>query len=263
MTTRSALALVLVLGAILLAGCLPDAQPLAVLSAATTHGPAPLEITFDLSLSRSASGEPLAFRLDFGDGSEPYLGAILEPTVSHVYSEEGTFLAQLMVTDTAGRHAGDALPVSVSASPPPMGLEVGMLAPSFVADTVTGESFTLSESRGSVVLLDFWGAWCAPCRRSLPHLQGLYDSYGERGLVVVLVSTDESLNVAEQYLTTNGYTDFVCVWEEGGKRANPIVSLYEMTDKGIPRTFVLDRQGIIRYVGHPDHLSGDAIETLL
>jgi thiol-disulfide isomerase/thioredoxin len=263
MTPRTTLVAALLLALVALAGCIPDAQPLAVLSAPATHGPAPLEVAFDLSLSRSIMEGPLAFYIDFGDGTEPLMGTNLEPEVAHTYEEEGTFLATLLVTDAAGRQSSDALPVSVSTSPPDMGLDVGMLAPSFVTQSVNGETFILSENRGSVILLDFWGAWCAPCRRSLPHLQELVDAYGEEGLVVVLVSTDESRSTAQQYLTSNGYTDFTCVWEEGGKRENPIVALYEMTDKGIPRTFVLDRQGIIRFVGHPNHLTGGAIESLL
>jgi hypothetical protein len=57
----------------------------------------------------------------------------------------------------------------------------------------------------------------------------------------------------------------VSVWEPGGKSGSPLTQLYGVATSlvGIPRTFVLDRQGVIRYVGHPNELSLDLVESLL
>jgi thiol-disulfide isomerase/thioredoxin len=242
--------------------CTPDGKPVAMLSAQTTHGAAPLSVAFDLSLCRSVGGEPLRLYLDFGDGTEITTCEDPSELVPHLYEEGGEYTARVVAVDVRGRQAEAELPITVSLDPA-IGVEVGMRAPDFEAETVDGGRLALSDARGSVVLLDFWGAWCAPCRRSLPHLQSLLDAFQDDGLQVILVSTDPRPSDAELYLTANGYDDLVCVWAPGGKRGNPIVELYEMAGKGIPRTFVLDRQGIIRYVGHPNHLTGDAIETLL
>jgi len=263
MVRRVFVGLVMVAAAATFVGCLPEEGPVAVLSAGATHGEAPLTVAFDLSLCRSAAGESLTFRLDFGDGGDALTGSDLEDVVPHVYETTGQFIARLVVTDARGQQSATSLPITVSSDAPTIGLEVGMLAPDFETTTLDGERLILSETRGSVVLLDFWGAWCAPCRRSLPHLQSLLRAFADEGLVVILVSTDSNAADAEQYLTTNGYSDLICVWEAGGKQGNAIVQLYEMVGRGIPRTFVLDRQGIIRYVGHPSGLSGDAIATLL
>jgi peroxiredoxin len=219
-------------------------------------------VAFDLSLCRAADGSALNFHLDFGDGADAWVGGESEPIVPHIYEQGGDYTARLLVTDQDGRWSTSSLPITVAVDPE-IGLELGMRAPDFEADTVEGSRLRLSNTRGSVVLLDFWGAWCAPCRRSLPHLQSLLDAFEDDGLVVILVSTDNNISDAQQYLTENNYTDLNCVWAPGGKRGSPIVELYDMAGRGIPKTFVLDRQGIIRYIGHPSNLSGSAVETLL
>ncbi|MGE5293310.1 MAG: redoxin domain-containing protein, partial [Solirubrobacterales bacterium] len=56
-----------------------------------------------------------------------------------------------------------------------------------VAEWVKGEPVTLAELKGKVVLLDFWGTWCGPCRRALPGLAELHRKYAGDGLVIVAV----------------------------------------------------------------------------
>jgi len=56
-----------------------------------------------------------------------------------------------------------------------------------VAEWVKGKSVTLAELKGKVVLLDFWGIWCGPCRRALPGLTELHRKYARDGLVIIAV----------------------------------------------------------------------------
>ena len=58
------------------------------------------------------------------------------------------------------------------------------LAPDFTLPTLDGTPVTLSDYRGSVVLLDFWASWCSPCRKSFPDLDALASKYEDRGLVL-------------------------------------------------------------------------------
>src|ERR1700720_2855448 len=58
----------------------------------------------------------------------------------------------------------------------------------------------LAEFRGSVVYLDFWASWCAPCRQSFPWMQTMQDAYGAEGLRVVAVNVDQYRADAEQFL---------------------------------------------------------------
>lgn len=249
-----------------LSGChLFQVDPVAVLASSVISGPAPLAIGFDLSYSMHPKGRPLTYTLDFGDGSEPDSGAEFGIIVQHTYDEGGVYEAVLTVADDDGRQATDLLTITVSADGPGEGLEVGMTAPDFTAHTTDGGEFTLAHARDQVVLLDFWGAWCNPCKNSLPHLDELLTTYGADGLIAVLVSTDTVEQDSIDYLAQNGYTDFVSVWEPGGKYTR-IAELYGVLSGGsvgIPHTFVLDRQGVIRWVGHPLNLQPEFVESLL
>jgi peroxiredoxin len=82
---------------------------------------------------------------------------------------------------------------------------------------ISGKSVTLSDYKGKVVLLDFWATWCPPCRKEIPGLNSLYDTYKSRGLVVVGVSMDDSKSDIRKFekklgmnypiLLGNGHTD--------------------------------------------------------
>ncbi len=56
-----------------------------------------------------------------------------------------------------------------------------------VAEWVKGKPVTLAELRGKVVLLDFWGLWCGPCRKAMPKLVELHKKHARRGLVIIAV----------------------------------------------------------------------------
>jgi len=244
-----------------LAGCSLNRPPVAVLSAPVISGPAPLDVAFDLSHCEDPDGDQMMFALDFGDQSEPTTSEEFNIIVHHTYHTGDDLTALLHVTDAQGNEAEDQLTITVSDDGPPVGLAVGETAPEFAAHTTSDEEIALSDYSGGVVLIDFWGAWCRPCRVRMPHLQDLHDQFSPDGLVVILVGTDQEKQDAIDFLSENGYTDFVSVWEPGYKSQNPIAQLYDV--HSFPHTFLLDRQGVIRYVGHPDYLASQMIEQLL
>lgn len=248
---------------IALSACLGPSSPEAVLTAAVTSGPAPLEIGFNLSYTLIPGGGPFEAILDFGDGTEPVSAPSLFAILHHTYEVGGLYEAELTVTDGDGRISQASLTITASEEGPPVGVASGMTAPDFTAHTTDGGEVTLSDLRGTVVVMDFWGAWCTPCKRSLPHLDNLLEAYGDDGLAVILVSTDEIEQESVDFLASEGFQEFISVWEPGGKRNSPITILYEMDDQPIPRSFVLDRRGVIRYVGHPTDLGATEIEPLL
>jgi peroxiredoxin len=256
--------LALALVVVALVGCDAGTGPVAVLATAVVTGPAPLDVAFDLSYTAHPLDRTMTFELSFGDDSPPQAGSDFGVIVHHTY-ETGTYEASLRVTDDQGATSEDRVAITVDKSGPRVGTLLGETAPDFTAHTTDGGSLTLSDLRGSVVLLDFWGAWCPPCRASLPHLDTLVRTYGSRGLVGVIVSTDIQEQDSIRYLEDAGLDRFASVWEAGGKAGSPITRLYGVSsnDVGIPRTFVLDRQGVIRYVGHPVDLTRDMIEAVL
>ena len=58
-------------------------------------------------------------------------------------------------------------------------------APDFTLKTVDGRLFKLSENKGKVILLNFWGTWCGPCRREIPDFNKLHKKYRKNGLEIV------------------------------------------------------------------------------
>jgi len=63
-------------------------------------------------------------------------------------------------------------------------------APDFTLPTLKGDSLTLSDLGGRLVVLNFWATWCGPCVKEMPTLEHLRDRLGERGLSVLAVSLD-------------------------------------------------------------------------
>lgn len=118
-------------------------------------------------------------------------------------------------------------------------------------------SFSLSQLKGKVVLLDFWASWCVPCRKSNPHVRALYDKYHSLGFDVVYVADDDSSPdkwrkaVEKDLLTGEGYHHVL----RGLKvdRSKGSVERYDHTsdisDKYaihfLPTKYLIDKQGNI------------------
>jgi len=253
-----------VLALALLGGCVPPAStPVAVLTSDVVTGEPPLDVGFDLSATSHPLDLAMTFTLDFGDGADPVVGADFDVILHHEYTANGTYVATLTVVDTEGKSDVATLTVTVSGDGPPIGVDVGQTAPDFTGHRTDGGTARLLDYRGQVVLLDFWGAWCPPCRDSMPHLDEWVTDYADQGLVAIIVSTDTVEQDAIDFLTDNDLTQFVSVWEPGGKYANPIDVLYNVTN--YPTTFLIDRQGVIRWIsiGSPGTLTDEMIEGVL
>jgi peroxiredoxin len=142
----------------------------------------------------------------------------------------------------------------------PVGNTIGSLAPDFSLPTFDGETVSLSDYRGQVIILDFWASWCTPCRSSMPILHALWQRYRDRGVVLVGVSLDRNEADARAYLASNGFTDMVALWGSLSA-ADRVATTYGV--QGIPHTFIIDRSGVIRFANHPGYLSASTIEALL
>ncbi len=78
-----------------------------------------------------------------------------------------------------------------TASPLQAAARAGQPAPAFKVTTTSGQSVSLGNYRGYVLVLDFFATWCQPCRESIPHLIDLNRTYGKQGLQVLGLSADE------------------------------------------------------------------------
>ena len=70
-------------------------------------------------------------------------------------------------------------------------LGVGEMAPDWRLTDAAGNTHTLSEYRGKVIVMDFWATWCEPCKEIMPRMQKLYDKYRDKDVVVFGVNAWE------------------------------------------------------------------------
>lgn len=70
-------------------------------------------------------------------------------------------------------------------------VRTGQPAPNFKVVTTSGQTVTLDNYRNHVLVIDFFASWCAPCRKSIPHLVEMNNKYGKQGLQVLGLSADE------------------------------------------------------------------------
>lgn len=81
------------------------------------------------------------------------------------------------------------------------GPKIGGAAPDFEVPMLNGETFSLKEMRGKVIVLDFWATWCGPCTASLPALQQVRDRYADNPDVLVATVNTDRLPRREEALT--------------------------------------------------------------
>lgn len=125
------------------------------------------------------------------------------------------------------------------------GPRIGQPAADFTLQTFDGEPFKLSEHRGEVVVVNFWGSWCEPCRKEMPALQSAYQEYQDEDVVFVGVgskrdSEEDAVAFAQEY----GVTYPIGRDTEGGTvAAGQISKDYQITF--YPSTFFISPDGTI------------------
>jgi cytochrome c-type biogenesis protein len=124
----------------------------------------------------------------------------------------------------------------------PRAPELGKPAPDYRALSLSGDSVSLAQMRGRVVLLNVWATWCHPCRDEIPVLQALHEQYSSAGLSLVGVSVDAR---GEEDTIREFATDFNMtypVWLDPDERVQSTFLAI-----GVPATFLIDRSGMLRW----------------
>lgn len=137
-------------------------------------------------------------------------------------------------------------------------LGVGKPAPDFILPDLEGRLVSLSSLKGSPVFLNFWATWCRPCRYEMPFIQEIYEdeAWQEKGLVIVAVDLGESLDLVEDFMESFGLSFLVLL--DFNKDLSPKYNI-----RGIPTTFLIDRDGIIQKIQVGAFIDKAAIEESL
>ncbi len=119
----------------------------------------------------------------------------------------------------------------------------GKPAPEIDGVDLHGKPFKLSDYRGKVVVLVFWGTWCGPCMRELPHERALAERLKDKPFAVLGVNCDDDKEAAVS--ATKSERISWPNWHDGAPGAGPIAKRYHI--RSFPTLFVIDAQGIIRH----------------
>jgi cytochrome c biogenesis protein CcmG/thiol:disulfide interchange protein DsbE len=131
-------------------------------------------------------------------------------------------------------------------------------APALVATALKGQTFDLAKLRGKVVLVNFWATWCVPCRKEMPVLDAFYQHHREQGLELIGISVDFARDSAKMRKASGavGYPTAM---------ASDIAVNGFGAPKGVPITYVIDTQGVVRdrFIAVDDELLNGVVIPLL
>jgi thiol-disulfide isomerase/thioredoxin len=105
---------------------------------------------------------------------------------------------------------------------------------SLSGQTINKKELTLDHYKNKVIIIDFWATWCPPCVAEIPHFTELQSKYGTKGLQIIGVSLDQSIELIPPFVEEKGVN-------------YPIVLGLSLQENGlsevssIPTTFILDR----------------------
>jgi len=128
------------------------------------------------------------------------------------------------------------------------GLNVGDDAPGLdIEEWIKGEETSIE--RGRVYIIEFWATWCAPCHTTIPILTDLLSEYGDRGLTVIGISSEE-VDVVRPWVRSQGSKmDYIVAVDRRRSTSNAWLQAAGLA--GIPAAFIVDRNGKIAFIGNP------------
>lgn len=126
-------------------------------------------------------------------------------------------------------------PSTLSAVP----AQVNYPAPELTLTDVGGDSTSLANYRGQVVLVNLWATWCPPCKEEMPALESFYRKYQSKGFVIVAINDGDPTADVVQFVEEYGLT--FPVW------LDPTYIATEQAFKtlSLPSSFVINREGTI------------------
>lgn len=119
----------------------------------------------------------------------------------------------------------------------------GFLAPDFTLEGQSGRSWTLSDLRGNVVMVNLWASWCPPCRAEMPALQQVFEHYQDQGVEILAINTTyQDREVDARAFIDEMNLSFPILFD----RTGDVSRQYQL--RAMPSTFFIDQEGVIQKV---------------
>ena len=136
--------------------------------------------------------------------------------------------------------------------------EAGTSAPAFELLDMTGKKVTLSEFKGSVVLLNFWATWCGSCKAEMFSLNKLYVTFKNQGFVVLAVTLDRFEKPVLSFVAEHALLFPVLM----DKDKEVSFDLYAVL--ALPTSFLIDRNGAVaeKLIGEREWDSPEIKDTI-
>lgn len=127
-------------------------------------------------------------------------------------------------------------------------------APNFTLESVSGDEITLGDLVGKIVFVNFWAAWCEPCREEMPVLQKYYDKYPEK-LIILAINAQDSQDSMLAYRNELNLTFPILIDPDNAVHRRYLV-------RGFPTSFIIDPEGILK-VQHVGAMNEDQLINYL
>lgn len=121
-------------------------------------------------------------------------------------------------------------------------VKIGDPAPDFSLDDINGKKVSLSTFRGKVVLLNFWGTFCPPCRAEMPSLNRVYLDLKDKGFTIIGLSVDRSEEPVRSLVSSNRI-EFPIAIDKGKD-----VYYKKYATFALPLTYLIDKHGVVAEV---------------
>jgi len=117
-------------------------------------------------------------------------------------------------------------------------------APAFTGVLLDGVEFDSSSLSGEIVVINFWGSWCAPCRLETPEFQRVYEEVSDQGVSFLGINVKDDRQLAQAFLDDKGIT-FPSLFDPRGEVA---LAFRDFPANAIPSTIVIDQEGRVAAV---------------
>ena len=118
-------------------------------------------------------------------------------------------------------------------------VEVNFPAPELTLTDLAGNTVSLKDHLGSVVLVNLWATWCPPCQEEMPTLHAFYEKYKDEGFVLLAIDQEEILAVVEPFVNEYGLS--FPIWLDEDYQAQRVFNTMNL-----PSSYVIDRNGTVR-----------------